>query len=384
MFDAGILNHHVIYPMYRHRSWDVGNRQDEQMVRNVSRNFYTSSDGPQSRRIDGGRTKSEESYDEEWYQSFHKVASKPAPHQIPWYRPEQMYLSGLSSKQSNFQPHSFNRMIHYPQNRRRQKMNDTYSQNKENFSHNSFHQVSKENKTCKFLKMRIETEHSAVSGYNVVSHDPKTHDDHKESIPFEEERRNKIPQGTFQNISNLKNHKDKEDTKFDKLHMLCLVSSQLSSEQRESRICSCPKSQCIKLYCECFQAGKKCSKKCKCKRCKNTVAESGPNGARTRAINNILARYPEAFSPTKQPIKKYDGLHCKCLKTQCLKLYCECFQNGQLCNENCLCINCSNNLNESGKNGRRTIARESCLERNPHAFLKRGKPTSGCSCKNSR
>ena len=370
--------------MYRHRSWDDESRQDESMVRNLSRNFKASPDGQQSRRVIGSRTKAAEFYEEICQESFHKVAFKPALHQTQWNRPDQMHLSGWSSKQSNFQHYSLNKMVHQPRYKKWQGFNNSYSQNKENFSHISFRQGSKEKKTCKFLKMNIETEHSAVSGHKAAFYNPKVKDDYKESIPLEEKRVSNIPQRINQNIPNHKSHKKKDDVKFDKLHMLCLVSSQLSSEQNEPRICSCPKSQCIKLYCECFQAGRKCSEKCKCKHCKNTEVESGPNGARTRAITNILARCPEAFSPTKKPIKKYSGLHCKCLKTQCLKLYCECFQNGQLCNENCLCINCSNNLNESGKNGKRTIARESCLERNPHAFVKKGKPTSGCSCKNSR
>ncbi|XP_063856872.1 protein lin-54 homolog isoform X5 [Scylla paramamosain] len=35
---------------------------------------------------------------------------------------------------------------------------------------------------------------------------------------------------------------------------------------------------------------------------------------------------------------------CNCKKSQCLKLYCDCFANGEFCN-NCNCANCFNNLN---------------------------------------
>ena len=36
---------------------------------------------------------------------------------------------------------------------------------------------------------------------------------------------------------------------------------------------------------------------------------------------------------------------CKCTKIDCLKMYCECFSKGKLCNEKCLCVCCSNKAN---------------------------------------
>ncbi|CAD8146343.1 unnamed protein product [Paramecium pentaurelia] len=38
------------------------------------------------------------------------------------------------------------------------------------------------------------------------------------------------------------------------------------------------------------------------------------------------------------------GISCKCKKSKCLKRYCDCFQNYQKCNETCQCFNCSNQL----------------------------------------
>ncbi|CAD8054604.1 unnamed protein product [Paramecium sonneborni] len=38
------------------------------------------------------------------------------------------------------------------------------------------------------------------------------------------------------------------------------------------------------------------------------------------------------------------GISCKCKKSKCTKKYCDCFQNKQKCNENCQCNNCENQL----------------------------------------
>jgi len=153
--------------------------------------------------------------------------------------------------------------------------------------------------------------------------------------------------------------------------------------------CNCPRSKCIKLYCECFQAGKFCSAECCCKKCKNTEKDNGPGGDRTRAIQNIMSRNPYAFQKEKQLFEKLNpdlvGVNCRCVKSQCLKLYCDCFQSGKICGEHCMCVDCLNTEKESGEDGKRTIARSLCLLRKPHAFKKKVKVVgSGCSCKNSR
>lgn len=185
------------------------------------------------------------------------------------------------------------------------------------------------------------------------------------------------------NKENKKPHLLKAD--MSKLYLLCAASEKLREQLEDTKSCSCPRSRCIKLYCECFQAGRKCSPdKCSCKKCKNTDFESGPGGARTIAIQNILARSPHAFQKNK-PSSKSNGIVCRCVKSQCLKLYCECFQTGKICSKYCLCVGCLNNEKESGPTGRRSLARHVCLQRNPDAFVKKVKKIGqGCSCKNSR
>lgn len=55
---------------------------------------------------------------------------------------------------------------------------------------------------------------------------------------------------------------------------------------------------------------------------------------------------------------------CNCTKSQCLKLYCDCFAAGEFC-ENCNCKDCQNDQENEEE---RQKAIRTCLERNPMAF----------------
>jgi hypothetical protein len=60
----------------------------------------------------------------------------------------------------------------------------------------------------------------------------------------------------------------------------------------------------------------------------------------------------------------YKKRACNCTKSQCLKLYCDCFANGEFC-YNCNCKDCFNNLENEDE---RQKAIRATLERNPSAF----------------
>ncbi|XP_019788399.1 protein lin-54 homolog isoform X1 [Tursiops truncatus] len=109
---------------------------------------------------------------------------------------------------------------------------------------------------------------------------------------------------------------------------------------------------------------------------------TGTPGIQTQArlpFNGIMPS--ESASRPRKP--------CNCTKSLCLKLYCDCFANGEFCN-NCNCTNCYNNLEHENE---RQKAIKACLDRNPEAFkpkIGKGKEgesdrrhSKGCNCKRS-
>ena len=74
---------------------------------------------------------------------------------------------------------------------------------------------------------------------------------------------------------------------------------------------------------------------------------------------------------------------CRCKKSKCLKLYCECFANSMFCNDTCVCLECRNDIQHMEL--RKTVISK-ILKRNPGAFRPKVKysPNSGKTSLNNR
>lgn len=106
--------------------------------------------------------------------------------------------------------------------------------------------------------------------------------------------------------------------------------------------CNCTKSQCLKLYCDCFANGEFCHQ-CNCSCCYNNLEHEEE---RQRAIRSCLERNPNAFRPKIGKGIIGDGRRhtkgCNCKRSGCLKNYCECYEAKIACSNNCKCIGCRN------------------------------------------
>jgi hypothetical protein len=105
--------------------------------------------------------------------------------------------------------------------------------------------------------------------------------------------------------------------------------------------CTCKKSKCLKLYCECFRTNGFCSDGCSCTECYNRVEYAD---VRDQFYTEQLQRNPASFSSkiVTGPGPAIYARGCNCKKTECLKNYCECFAAKVKCSHLCRCTECQN------------------------------------------
>jgi hypothetical protein len=111
--------------------------------------------------------------------------------------------------------------------------------------------------------------------------------------------------------------------------------------------------------------------------------------------NGVLGNFPVVQNFSKKLVKcsgkekkKASDTCCKCAKSMCLKLYCQCFASGRECSKECACEGCHNT--EEFKELKELVIMDT-KEKNPEAFNSkyrqrgRGKQeivhSRGCNCK---
>lgn len=103
--------------------------------------------------------------------------------------------------------------------------------------------------------------------------------------------------------------------------------------------CTCSKTRCLKLYCNCLRAGRFCTAECECVKCMNKC-DSVERQQVLRKARSLSLR-------TKQLKKEGKECVCSCQKSQCNKNYCSCFQAGRYCTDKCKCVDCCNRSSDA-------------------------------------
>ena len=107
-------------------------------------------------------------------------------------------------------------------------------------------------------------------------------------------------------------------------------------KSKKKFICRCKKSNCMKLYCDCFANGEKCIG-CNCINCSNVI---GNDINIKKVYDEVVGKNPVSMKLNLQKELKTNG--CNCSKSNCLKKYCECFKAGLKCSKACRCKTCDN------------------------------------------
>ncbi|CBK25475.2 uncharacterized protein [Blastocystis hominis] len=102
--------------------------------------------------------------------------------------------------------------------------------------------------------------------------------------------------------------------------------------------CTCTKTHCLKLYCECLKAGRTCTDLCACVDCLNRAKFP----ERKKALKHIKKTNPKAFLRVSNLKGHEDSRCCACQKSLCNKKYCSCYQSGRYCTPKCKCVDCKN------------------------------------------
>ena len=140
---------------------------------------------------------------------------------------------------------------------------------------------------------------------------------------------------TYQNNNiNLNNNQLNENNEnYNKNNGIINKSNKI--DEKIKKKCNCKNTSCLKFYCECFSNGKYCED-CLCCDCKNTKEFEN---LRIEKYNEKISTNPDFINRINSTKKNWT---CNCKNSNCIKNYCDCFNNGKTCNSKCKCVECLN------------------------------------------
>jgi hypothetical protein len=128
-----------------------------------------------------------------------------------------------------------------------------------------------------------------------------------------------------------------------KVHTLPPKSKEISEVKATDKFheegCNCRNTGCLKLYCQCLRAGKMCIN-CNCSDCEN----GSHSKIRNEKLTTLRKKHPAIFDSQITSDRDSKKKSCNCKRSNCLKNYCDCHQNGSKCGEWCKCVECKNVL----------------------------------------
>jgi hypothetical protein len=115
------------------------------------------------------------------------------------------------------------------------------------------------------------------------------------------------------------------------------------------------------------------------KRCSNFIPYKSNNASGETvktSCNNPAVIQKKRSTPESQGIEDKKTIRCNCVKSSCMKMYCECFKNGRTCKD-CNCVDCCNTEDNENLNVSKLTRLEGSKPEHKHAVKM-------CTCKRSQ